>query len=123
MNWWKQNYIIVKIFMKYMYLKLLQNMYITVSHLYKNTYEVQYILHDKIYKIRTHVKRGPSKIIQILDHLDDDVTEDVRSYLGPNEDFHGQFICPHDIGYENLYIFLRNGDTLSFKENDVIRIP
>lgn len=112
MEWWKQKYIVVKIMMKFFYLKCLQNIYLTVSHLHKNNYEIQYVLHDKLYRIRTKVKRGPSKIVYILDHMDKDITEEIRSYMGPNEDFHGMSICPRDIGYEQIVIFLRNGETI-----------
>lgn len=122
MEWWKQKWIVMKILMKYCYLKFLQHMYMTVIHLHKNTYEIQYILHDKIYKIRMKVKRGPSKIIQILDHLDNDITDDVRSYLGPNEDFHGQSVCPQDMGYERVYLCLRNGEQVGFDALEPIAV-
>lgn len=122
MEWWKQKWIVVKILAKYCYLKLIQHMYLTVVHLHKNTYEIQYILHDKIYRVRTKVKRGPSKIIQILDHLDNDITDEVRSYLGPNEDFHGQSVCPQDMGYERVYLCLRNGDQVGFDAHEPIAV-
>lgn len=120
MEWWRQKWIVLKILFKYCYLKCLQNLYTTVVHIHKNTYEIQYVLHDKLYKIRTKVKRGPSKIVQILDHLDNDITEEVRSYLGPNEDFHGQRICPEDIGYERVCVCLRNGVEMGFNVNQPI---
>jgi len=120
MEWWRQKWVVLKILTKYLYLKLLQNIYITVVHLHKNTYEIQYVLHDKIYRIRTHVRRGPSKIVQILDHLDNDITEDVRTYMGPNEDFHGQSVCPQDIGYERVYVCLRNGAQVGFAADEPI---
>lgn len=119
MEWWKQKYIVFKVVVKYFYLKLLQSMYLTVSHVYKNTYEIQYVLHDHIYKFRTNVKRGPSKIIQIIDHLDNDITYDIRSYLGPNEDFHGgKPLCPQEIGYERICFLFRNGDKVCFNNNE-----
>jgi len=123
MEWWKQKYLVLKIMFKYAYLKLIQNIYITVSHLHKNTYEIQYVLHDKIYKIRTNVRRGPSKIIYILDDLDRDITDEVRSYMGPNEDFHGNKMCPRDIGYELIYVVLRNDQQIMFKKDEPIVLP
>jgi hypothetical protein len=120
MEWWKQKWVVLKVLTKYFYLKLLQTIYITVVHLNKNTYEIQYALHDKIYKIRTHARRGPSKIVRILDHVDNDITEDVRTYMGPNEDFHGQSVCPQDIGYERVCICLRNGDQIGFASHEPI---
>lgn len=123
MEWWKQKYIVFKILVKYVYLKFLQNIYLTVSHLHKNTYEIQYVLHDKIYKIRTNVKRGPSKFVYIMDHSDNDITDKVRSYMGPNEDFHGKPMCPQEIGYEKICIVLRNDQQIIFNANDPIVLP
>jgi len=123
MEWWKQKYLVLKILFKYTYLKFLQHIYLTVSHLHKNTYEIQYVLHDKIYKIRTNVRRGPSRIVYILDHLDNDITDEVKSYMGPNEDFHGKTMCPQDMGHERIYIILRNDQQIVFDANDPIVLP
>lgn len=120
MEWWKQKYLLVKIFLKYVYLKCLQQLYQTVRHVRRNHYEIQYILHDNVYKIQTKVKRGPSNIERIMDHQNNNITEEVRSYLGPNEDFHGQLIRPFDLGYEKLHVEFRNGDESSFETNDLI---
>ena len=122
MEWWKQRWLVFKIVAKYCYLQFLQHIYITVIHLHKNTYEIQYVLHDKIYKVRTKVRRGPPRIVQILDHLDNDITDEVQSYLGPNEDFHGQCICPQDMGYERVYFCFRNGNKIGFDTQEPIII-
>jgi hypothetical protein len=120
MEWWKKKVVVLKVLMKYIYLKLLQKMYITVCHLHKNNYEIQYVLHDKIYKFRTKVKRGPSRLFMILDHEANDVTDEVRSYMGPNEDFHGQSVCPRDMGYEKLHVCLRSGGEIYFNADQPI---
>lgn len=92
----------------------------TVVHIHKNTYEIQYALHDKTYRIRTNVRRGPSPIVRVLDHQDKEITDDIRSYLGPNEDFHGQSICPQDLGYERIVFCFRNGVRVSFSLQEPI---
>lgn len=114
MMWWKPKWVVVKIMMKYCYLKFLQTIYRTVVHLRKNHYEIQYILHDRVYRIHTQVRRGPSSIVRVLDHQDKDITEEIRSYMGPNEDFHGQSICPQDMGYEYVVFCFRNGKQTGF---------
>lgn len=120
MEWWKHKYIVAKIFVKYVYLQLLQKLYKTVLHVHKNKYEIQYVLHDTIYKVRTQVQRGPSKIILIKDQHGNDITNDMRCYLGPNEDFHGQLTTPTNLGYEKIYIQLRNGQELEFDAHAII---
>lgn len=113
-DWLKQKIVVLKVLMKYAYLKILQKMYITVSHIGKNTYEIQYVLHDNIYRIHTKVRRGPSRVFMILDQDANDVTDDVRSFMGPNEDFHGRQVCPKDMGYEKIHVSLRSGDEVCF---------
>lgn len=120
MEWWKQQYLVVKICLKYLYLKFLQNIYKTVLHVNKNNYEIQYILHDNIYKVKTKVRRGPSPIIRIMDHQQNDITNEIRTYLGPNEDFHGQSLKPLDLGYEKIHFILRHGKEVEFDINDPI---
>lgn len=122
MEWWKQKIVVAKIIMKYLYLKMLQSLYLTVIHTHRNRYEIQYVLHDKIYRMRTQVRRGPTKILQILDAEDNDITDDIRSYLGPNEDFHGQQLRPCDFGYEKVCFFLRNGMERVFEAEEIIQL-
>lgn len=114
MEWWQQKWVVAKILMKYCYLKFLQAVNKTVVHLHRNTYEIHYALHDRVYKVRTQVRRGPSRIVRVLDHQDRDITENVRAYLGPNEDFHGQPTRPQDMGYEGVVVCLRGGGRLEF---------
>lgn len=121
-EWWKQKYVLAKVFLKYVYLIVWQRMNQTVLHVHKNVYEIQYALHDHVYKVRTRVRRGPSNIIQILNHQGEDVTDEVRTYLGPNEDFHGQCMTPNDLGFEELSIQLRKGETMEYKLHDKIQI-
>lgn len=121
MEWWKQRYMIARVLVKYYYLAFLQKIYRTVIHLQKNNYEIQYALHDRIYKIRTRSRRTPTQIMDVQDHEGNDITEEVRSYLGPNEDFHGQRLRPFDIGYERLCVRLRNGREKIFKTDEYIQ--
>lgn len=112
----------IRILFKYLYLTFLQKVYISVVHVQRNTYEIQYVLHDQLYKIRTKTRRGPPRIVGILDHHGDDIAGEVVPYLGPNDDFHGQTIRPCDIGYEEIHIMLRNGVEKIFKTDEYIQL-
>lgn len=120
MEWWKQKYMVARVLLKYIYLSVLQKLYQSVVHLHKNHYEIQYALHDRVYKIRTRTRRLPTQIIEVRDHEDKDITGEMRSYLGPNEDFHGQKMRPLDIGYEKICMLMRNGEEKVFTTNDYI---
>lgn len=115
MEWWKKQLLVARLFLKYVYFQCLQKLYKTVRHVKKNHYEIQYVLHDNLYKIKTQVKRGPSSILRVMDHQQNDITEEMRSYWGPNEDFHGQSIRPFDLGYEKIRIELRHGKEKEFE--------
>lgn len=120
MEWLRQKYVVVQVLLKYVYLNILQKLYQSVVHIHKNHYEVQYALNDRIYKIQIKTRRLPTQIIEIRDDKGKHITEDVRSYLGPNEDFHGQKTRPCDIGYEKIYVLMRNGEEKVFATNDYI---
>lgn len=122
MEWWKRQYVLCKMIVKYGYLLLLQKLYQTVRPISRHTYEISYVLHDKTYRFRTKVQRGPSRVVQVTDETGDDITEEIRSYMGPNEDFHGQSIRTCDIGCELISMEMRNGDTIVFGPLDTLRL-
>jgi hypothetical protein len=120
MEWWKRNYVAARIVFKYLYLTLLQKLYWSVVHIRKNTYEIQYALHDRVYRVRTRTRRGPSQIVCVRDQCGEDITEELRSYLGPNEDFHGQTFRPCDMGCEEVRLLLRDGTEKVCKAGECI---
>lgn len=67
----------------------------------KDSFELRYLLHDRLYKIKIRSKRGPN-LIRIQDETGADRTDDVLAYLGPNHDCHGQKLTPRDLGYTKL---------------------
>ena len=122
MEWWKRQYVLCKLMFKYGYLLLLQKLYQTVRPVSRHTYEISYVLHDKTYCFRTKVQRGPSRVIQVTDETGEDITEEIRSYLGPNEDFHGQSLRTCDLGCELISMEMRNGETVVFGPLDILRL-
>lgn len=118
MEWWKHKLVVVKVLFKYMWIMMLQKIYVPIIHTGRNKYEIQYVLHDHLYKVRTMVKRGPPRIIQVKDHDGNDITDEFRSYVGPNEDFHGQHTTPNDIGYNQIVIVFRDGMEATYEATD-----
>lgn len=106
------------------YLLLYQRMKHNVRLVGKGEYEIDYVLHEELYHFRVHGPRGPytKKVLQVINEDDEDITEDIRPFLGPLEDFHGQTFTPSRLGYRQLTLNLYNGDTIEFKAEDPILI-
>jgi hypothetical protein len=85
----------------------------------KNVYEIEYNLNDKIYKLVFKNKKGPTPILQIFTE-NEDVTEKILEYAGPEYNFHGHIFTPKFWGYKLLTFDLANGEEKSFSENESI---
>lgn len=92
------------------------------THIGKHKYEVQYYINDKMYRFRTQIRRGPKRVRKILDRQQNDITCDLMSYIGPNEDCHNQSLTPSDIGYDGIYVFITNHGGCYLSANSVINI-
>lgn len=93
----------------YLYLQVLQALNRMVVGVGKRKYEIRYALHDRVYRIRTSHRRGPPSLIAARDQSSTDITDNILSYLGPNHDFHGNPMSPHDLGYEKIHLVFRDG--------------
>ena len=120
-----------KVFIQYYSLQLLlyiiwRNLLVyfnnSVKQCGKNRYEVSYILHNKTYKVRINVKRGPIPIYKICDGEQNDITDMILSFMGPNYDWHNNIFTPEDLGFESIIFELSNGNVLTFRQNDKINI-
>lgn len=76
---------------------------------------------DEIYVIRMPKRRGPRPFTKVLDHQGNDVTKYIKTYMGPNNNFHGVRTTPKLLGFESLSF---QSKTLSCKnfssEEDII---
>ena len=107
-----------------LYMMLYQKLQKNVVVVKKEEYDILYVLHEQLYKIRVHAKRGPyhKRILQVINENDEDVTVDVQPYLGPQEDFHGLLYEPAIIGYKQLTFNMDDGTTKSFESGQVIKL-
>ncbi len=85
-------------------------------------YSLQYEHCGKSYRILLPIKRGPKKILSVTDENDKDVTDAVRVFLGPNEDFHQHLhpITPKELGFQQLTVHDRSGLIFIFGPDDTI---
>lgn len=86
----------------------------------KKLYQLKYKFRDKEYIVLVKICKGPKKILMIKDEYDNDVTEVVKQYLGPNEDFHGNPCTPKKINFQILHFFTIDDKKFSYKGNDII---
>lgn len=109
-------------FMQSMYISFIQTVNKSLVRVDKNTYMLRYTINGVLYTMLVTPKRGPKLLLQALDANDNDITEQLQSYLGPAEDFHGLSFYPRDFSTTNITVNLSTGDELTFSENDKLSL-
>jgi len=92
----------------------------TIIQLETNKYEVTYIIKGKTYKMIVKPKRGPRRVLIVSDENQEDVSDKIFPYLGPEENFHGEIYTPAFFKTKELIFELSNGSEQIFKENNQI---
>lgn len=85
-----------------------------------NRYSLTYKYGSNSYKICWKGKRGPQKITQITNEINEDVTQIVKAFMGPSENFHGLHLTPHDLGFESLTFYDMYGGSKTFNSTSVL---
>ena len=89
------------------------NLFSNVKQVSTREYDISYSIGVRKYKFKLKTSRIPRKVIQVLDGEDEeDITDEVCQYLGPNEDCHGQALTPSDLGYNELVFFTASGEEI-----------
>jgi hypothetical protein len=101
---------------------ILKSVYIpsSLTRLNKYLYQLSYVHQGIDYHVLIPLKKGPRKIVRITDGDQEDVTDQVKPYLGPNEDFHGIEITPGHLEYDTLTFHTRYGNVYNFNSDDTI---
>ncbi len=92
-----------------LYIAFLQYMNTTVRKLDRKTYEVRYVIDGKIYNMIVKPTRGPAPVLQISNDKQNDVTDQVLPYMGPQYDWHHTRISPEFFGHNSLTFELMDG--------------
>jgi len=88
---------------------------------YKGNHIITYYYNNKQYKILYKHSKG-KKIPLKFESEGIDVSDDVAPYIGPFHDCHGMSICPSDLGYNELKVYLLGGDEKFFSKTEIIDI-
>jgi len=111
----------IKLLSTLLWISLLQRMNNTVVKINKNTYEITYIVEGKMYKLVTHVKRGPAPILQIISDEENDVTRQILQYLGPDYNCCSNDLEPSFFGYNTLFFEFGDGTNKLYKTGESIK--
>ena len=114
-----------KTIVKFKYIKIVSNMY-SPKRLTKNLVYVPVFINNNWYYSIFHKHISKIPVVKKVKHNDNDVTDIVKKFLGPNEDFSGHEITPEDLGYDNLQfeiIILGKKEVLNYylKEKIVLK--
>jgi hypothetical protein len=83
---------------------------------------VEYELSGQKYKFLLKKETILGKPRYFILHKRQDITSELKPWIGPNHDFHNSKLTPSDIGYEELTVFFSIGDKKCFGKNDVLPV-
>jgi hypothetical protein len=111
-------WISLKILLRTLYVAFIQYINNSVRQLDNKTSEITYVINGKMYKMIVIPKRGPNPILQISNDLENDVTDLILPYMGPQYDWHGSIFKPEFFGYKSLTFELGDGTEHTYDESD-----
>jgi len=111
----------MKLVCKSYYLKWLKYLNNTVKQIDKNTFEITYVINDKTYKMIVKPKRGPPPFV--IEDINNNIDiNKIMSHYGPNQDWHGNKLCPNFFGVSELKFNMNDGRDIVFKGDECINI-
>jgi hypothetical protein len=98
------------------YLIVYQRLARSLVRVQKGVYDVHYVYHGQLYKIRVRHRIGPlqKSVLMVTDQDSEGVTDILAPYMGPKSDFHGLSYTPKDFGLREATFFLSDGGAVSF---------
>jgi len=104
------------------YLMVYQKIYKNVVTIRKNVYDVHYVYHGQLYKIRCRHEAGPKKnqVLMVMNEGTENVTKEIMEYLGPKGNFHKMRYTPDELGHSELQFFLSDGTVRFFGQTETL---
>ena len=87
-----------------------------------NVSVLTYYLDGRMYKIVLDHRKGPPLVLLITDENQEDITNTIVPFLGPKRDWHKREFIPRFWGKKNLTFYLSNGETINFREEEIIKL-
>ena len=89
-----------------------------------NVYTVSFYLNGETYKIPVVVPRfsfnKKQPPLMVLNKDEDDITQNILKYMGPNYDFYGMTLKPKHLNENSLNFMIEDGSEMTFLENDLM---
>lgn len=98
--------------------QIMQSVNKSVVRLDDDTYEVRFCIRDRLYKMIVHPSSCPDNILQIVDDAGDDVTYDVKPYMGPKCNWYGSEPPYDELGSQTFSIIDIDGEETVIGRND-----
>ena len=115
-------YSIVRLFIIVLWFKFNQTYtWKNVKPISKNIYELTFEINRKLYKVRLKIKEEPSKILQIIDKNNIDVTTIFEPYVN-FQNLSIKNITPLDLDHDNLHLELYDGTSKKINKNEIINL-
>lgn len=108
------------IIIKAVWVNIIQYMNNTLIKIDKNTYIVTYVINGNIYKMKVKPKRGPSRVLMVTDENNDDISDSIMPYIGPEQDFHNKIYNSVFFNKKEIVFQMSNGDEKIFKDGQDI---
>jgi hypothetical protein len=107
---------------KVYWMKFLQWSNKTIEHIDRKRAVVSYVLNGRLYKMVVRDRKGPHDVLLVHDEDNNDITDMVLPYLGPNDDWHKNTFIPSFWDKQKITFELTSGESKSFNENDIIKL-
>jgi hypothetical protein len=116
-------YVSICLILQALYITMCQKLNNSVKKIDRRTYEITYIINGQLYKINVCPKIGPSYILLITDENEQDMTDIVLPYLGPQLDCHGnKKYTPLFFQRSKLTFELSDGNSIDFNLDTSIKL-
>jgi hypothetical protein len=113
-------YVSICMIMKMYWMNFIQWTNYSLEVLNKKDISISYVLNGKLYKILIKAKKGPNLVLLVTDENNEDITDTVLPYLGPNNDWHHNTFKPNFWNKKFMCFELSSGEMKSFQEHDAI---
>ena len=117
---WNSFSIVGKVIYNTIILKFLQKINNSVQVIDKNNVIISYVLNNRLYKLSVIPRKGPATVILITDQDDNDISNDIFPFFGPNRDWHNKPYSPEFWNKQSLTFHMITGEIKTFKNNETI---
>lgn len=107
---------------KMYWIKFLQWSNNSIQYIDNKTVIVSYVLQGKMYKLVLKPRKGPNNVLLVFDEENNDISDLVLPFIGPNQDWHKREFTPNFWKKKSMCFELSTGEQKTFSEHDTIEL-